>query len=104
MAFVTLPNTKQANTLTTSNIMREQLQKLADNPEKSWQRFKLGVALFAIAVGLIIAGAKIHHLIQIPGLLLLGVAFLFSGWGYLGILSSRLLDMQNGWLKHKNKR
>ncbi|MCY7295637.1 hypothetical protein [Alteromonas sp. a30] len=91
--------------LTTVTIMmREQLQKLATTPEKSWKRFKLGVVLFAFSVGLIIAGAQLNHLLQIPGLLMLGAALLFSGWGYLGILSSRLLDLQNNWLKHTKKK
>ena len=84
--------------------MREQLQKLANSPQQSWQRFKLGVLLFAIAVGLIIGGAQTYPLLQIPGLLILGAALFFAIWGYFGILSHRLLELLNHWKKHQNKR
>lgn len=87
--------------------MKEILEKVAQDPQASWQRFKIAVVLFIIAVGLIILGAETYHLLQIPGLLILGAALFFAAWGYFGILGHRLLEMQASWekkqKKHRNK-
>lgn len=83
--------------------MKEILEKVAQDPQKSWQRFKIAVLLFIIAVGLIIAGAKTYHLLQVPGLLILGAALFFAAWGYFGILGHRLLEMHTSWEKKNSK-
>lgn len=92
-------NTKQASTLTTKYSSQQQprkdtninwLQRLANDPSKSWAFFKRGLGIFCLGVVAILIGAKYAPIIQIPGLVLLAIGSLYSGRGYLGILAHRM--------------
>ncbi|WP_340677203.1 hypothetical protein [Paraglaciecola sp.] len=66
------------------------LQKLANQPDKRWAEFKLGLGIFVVGVMLILAGARWWIWLQIPALLFLLVGSLIAAKGYLGILVYRL--------------
>lgn len=68
--------------------------KLADNPLRSWQHFKVAVSLFVLAVILIFSGYAYLAILQIPGLLVLLIALVFAVRGYVGILSYRLTQFK----------
>ena len=66
------------------------LQRLANDPSKSWAFFKRGLGIFCLGAIAVLIGAKFAPIIQIPGLVLLVVGSLYSVRGYLGILAHRL--------------
>ncbi len=66
------------------------LQRLANDPNKSWAFFKRGLSLFCLGAVAVLIGAKLAPIIQIPGLVLLAVGSLYSIRGYLGILAHRM--------------
>lgn len=66
------------------------LQRLANEPDKSWAFFKLGLGIFCLGAAIILIGSKYAPIIQIPGLVLLAVGSLYSIRGYLGILANRM--------------
>lgn len=70
--------------------LRRLITRLFSDPQKSWQRFKLAVGLFLLAVILIFAGATSSPLLQILGLVILASAIVLAAWGYIGILFYRL--------------
>jgi hypothetical protein len=67
------------------------LQRLANDPSKSWAFFKRGLGIFCLGVIAVLIGAKFAPIIQIPGLVLLVVGSLYSIRGYLGILAYRII-------------
>ena len=75
-------------------IIKQTISKLAQSPEQSWKRFKVGVILFAASVALILVGSYGYALLQVPGLILLIIALFFSARGYLGILCYRLSNFK----------
>jgi hypothetical protein len=66
------------------------LQRFANDPNKSWAFFKRGLGIFCLGAVVILIGAKIAPIIQIPGLIILAVGSLYSIRGYLGILAHRM--------------
>lgn len=66
------------------------LQRLGSDPNKSWAFFKRGLGIFCLGAIIILSGAKLAPLIQIPGLIILAVGSLYSIRGYLGILAHRM--------------
>jgi NhaP-type Na+/H+ or K+/H+ antiporter len=66
------------------------LQKLANQPDKRWAEFKLGLGIFVLGVILVLAGARWWIWLQIPGVLCLLVGSVIAAKGYLGILFYRL--------------
>jgi hypothetical protein len=66
------------------------LQRLANDPNKSWDRFKLGLGIFCVGAILILIGAKYLFWLQIPGLILIAVGLVPAIYGYLGILAHRM--------------
>lgn len=70
------------------------LQRLANNPNKSWARFKLGLGIFCMGAVLILIGAKgdakYWFWLQVPGLILIAVGLVPAIIGYLGILAHRM--------------
>lgn len=67
------------------------LQRLANDPNKSWGRFKLGLGIFCVGAILILIGAKYWFWLQIPGLIILAVGLVPAIIGYLGILAHRMM-------------
>lgn len=81
------PNMKQASTLTTrletqyllsKDININWLQRLANDPSKSWAFFKRGLSIFCFGVIAVLIGAKVAPVMQISGLVLL-VAYIPLG-------------------------
>ena len=71
--------------------LRRLIHRLFSDPQKSWQRFKLAVGLFLLAVILIFGGATTSSpLLQMLGLVVLASAIVLAAWGYIGILLYRL--------------
>ncbi|WP_158972669.1 hypothetical protein [Paraglaciecola sp. L3A3] len=66
------------------------LQRLANNPNKSWSRFKLGLGIFCLGALLILLGAKYWFWLQVPGLILITIGLVPAIIGYLGILAHRM--------------
>jgi hypothetical protein len=66
------------------------LQRLANDPTKSWAFFQRGLGIFCLGAVVVLVGAKFAPIIQIPGLVLLAVGSLYSIRGYLGILAHRM--------------
>ena len=66
------------------------MQRLANDPIKSWAFFKRGLGIFCLGAIVVLLGAKYAPIIQIPGLILLAVGSLYSIRGYLGILANRM--------------
>lgn len=66
------------------------MQRLANDPTKSWAYFKRGLGIFGLGAVVILIGAKFAPIIQIPGLVLLAVGSLYAIRGYLGILAHRM--------------
>ncbi|WP_293746250.1 hypothetical protein [uncultured Paraglaciecola sp.] len=66
------------------------MQRFANDPNKSWAFFKRGLGIFCLGAVVILIGAKIAPIIQIPGLIILAVGSLYSIRGYLGILAHRM--------------
>lgn len=92
-------STKLVNTLTTRLTTKDELgkerninwlQRLANDPNKSWAFFKRGLGIFCLGAAVVLIGAKFAPIIQIPGLVLLVVGSLYSFRGYLGILAHRM--------------
>ena len=83
------------NTLTTRHWLSKDktinwLQRLANDPNKSWAIFTYGLSIFCLGAVAVLIGAKYAPIIQIPGLILLAVGSLYSIRGYLGILAHRM--------------
>ena len=66
------------------------LLKFANQTDKRWAEFKLGLGIFVIGALLILAGARWWMYLQIPAILILFVGFLLAAKGYFGILIYRL--------------
>jgi uncharacterized transporter YbjL len=71
-------------------LLKALLARLGNDPQKSWADFKIGLALFALAVILILTGARFFYWLQIPGLVFLIIALYYSAKGYVGICANRL--------------
>ncbi len=68
------------------------LARLANDPIKSWQRFKLGLIVFCVGAALILLGAQFWVWLQVVGLILLAIGIVPAAWGYAGMLAHRLLS------------
>lgn len=76
--------------------LRHFMFKMGSQPEKSWRQFVTGLFIFAGGAGCIIIGQKDDmHLLQIPGLILLGVGVFIGAKGYLGIFANRFSQVLN---------
>ncbi|UAA38883.1 hypothetical protein KIH87_00450 [Paraneptunicella aestuarii] len=71
-------------------MLKQLINKLAQSPDVSWKRFKIGLVCFALSVVLILVGAQSFVLLQIPGLILLVIGLLIAARGYIGIVCYRL--------------
>lgn len=69
--------------------------RLGSNPQKSWADFKIGLVVFVLGTALIFAGAAYWIWLQIPGIIVLAVGFLFAAKGYLGIFANRFSQTLN---------
>ena len=69
--------------------------RLGSNPQKSWADFKIGLIVFVLGTALIFAGAAYWIWLQIPGIIVLAVGFLFAAKGYLGIFANRFSQTLN---------
>lgn len=76
-------------------MLRNLLNRLASQPQVSWQRFKRGLILFGLGVAFILSGAKWWVWLQIPGLGLLAIGIAYAAWGYAGLLAYRLTQAFN---------
>lgn len=69
---------------------------MGSQPDKSWRQFIVGLVIFASGVGLILLGTQNQkHLLQLPGIALLGCGAFFAGKGYLGIFANRFSQVLN---------
>ena len=68
------------------------LQRLANDPSRSWAFFKRGLGVFCSGAVVVLIGAKSAPIIQMPGLVLLAVGSAYSIRGYLGILLHRMIN------------
>ncbi len=76
-------------------MLKNLIFKLGSNPNKSWADFKIGLVVFVAGVCFIYAGAAFWVWLQIPGVLLLAIGFLFALKGYLGIFANRFSQTLN---------
>lgn len=70
-------------------MLKALLTRLGNDPQRSWVDFKIGLAIFVLAVILILAGARFFYWLQIPGLVCLVIALYYSAKGYIGIFAHR---------------
>lgn len=71
-------------------MMPRWFQQYANQTDKRWAEFKLGLGIFVCGVLFILAGARWWVWLQIPGLGCLLIGALIAAKGYLGILLYRL--------------
>ena len=69
------------------------LEKLGQDPERSLSLFLRGLGLFVLGLAFVALGYFYHHLWQIIGIIVIGLACLVSAWGYLGIFANRWLNI-----------
>jgi hypothetical protein len=73
--------------------MKALLEKLGQDPQYSLKLFLRGLGLFVIGLLFVALGYFHHHLWQVIGLIILGLACLLAVWGYLGIFANRWLNI-----------
>lgn len=73
--------------------MKGLLEKLGQDPQYSLTLFLRGLGLFVIGLLFVALGYFHHHLWQIIGIVILGLACLLAAWGYLGIFANRWLNI-----------
>lgn len=73
--------------------MNKLLEKLGQNPQHSLTLFLRGLGLFVMGLLFVALGYFYHHLWQIVGVIILGLACLLAAWGYLGIFANRWLNI-----------
>ncbi len=66
------------------------LVKKGSNPQLSVQQFLIGLVLFIIGVGLVYLGINLPAFVQILGICMICIAFVFAIKGYIGIVSNRI--------------
>ncbi|MBU2919645.1 MAG: hypothetical protein ACJAZB_001936 [Psychrosphaera sp.] len=66
------------------------LVKQGSNPQQSVQHFLIGLVLFLIGVGLIYLGIDQPTFVQILGLTVICISFVFAVRGYIGIVANRI--------------
>ncbi|MFT4941486.1 MAG: xanthine/uracil permease [Paraglaciecola sp.] len=71
-------------------MLRSWFDKVASDANKSWADFKVGLGVFVVGVILIISGAQSWYLLQIPGLICIGIGCIIAAKGYLGIFVYRM--------------
>jgi len=71
------------------------LEKLGQDPQRSFALFLRGLGLFVLGLALVFIGRYQHYYWQILGLCFLVIACITAAWGYLGIFSNRLLNIFN---------
>lgn len=69
------------------------IYRLGAKPKQSLKWFLRGLALFALAAGLIMCGYFYYPLLQVAGLVLLAIAIPLAAWGYLGIFANRFAQV-----------
>lgn len=70
-------------------MMMKLLEKLGQNPQRSLTIFLRGLGLFAIGAVFIGLGVIYHHAWQVVGIIVIAIACIIAGWGYVGIFSHR---------------
>lgn len=75
--------------------LRNRIFRLGSEPQKSWGQFRLGLVVFAAGAAFILFGPALHVWLQIPGLILVAVGFIWAGKGYLGIFANRFAQSLN---------
>jgi hypothetical protein len=61
----------------------------------SWQRFKIGLAIFVAGVVLLFSISDIHIVLHYVSLAVLLCGFAYSMWGYMGIFLQRFASLKN---------
>ena len=79
------------------------LVKQGSNPQKSVKQFIIGLVLFLIGVGLVYIGISLPSLVQILGLTIICIAFIFAIKGYIGIVSNRIAFFRHQAKLNKEK-
>lgn len=76
------------------NMENDKLQnflvKQGSNPQKSVKQFIIGLVLFLVGVALVYIGIGLPSFVQILGLTIICIAFIFAIRGYIGIVSNRI--------------
>lgn len=84
--------------------MKNILEKLGQDPQRSLTLFIRGLGFFAIGACLIFIGYYYHYFWQIAGIVFISLGLFFSAWGYSGIFANRLLNIFNRISNKRNDR
>lgn len=79
------------------------LVKQGSNPQLSVQHFLIGLVLFLMGVGLIYIGIDLPPFVQILGLSVICISFVFAVRGYIGIISNRIAFFRHQAKLNKDK-
>lgn len=79
------------------------LVKRGSNPKLSVQQFLIGFVLFLIGVGLVYLGINLPAFVQILGISIICIAFVFAVRGYIGIVSNRIAFFRHQAKLNKEK-
>ena len=81
-------------------MLKNLLNRLGADPQKSWARFKTGLMLFITGGILLFLGARFLIWLQIPAVILMATGFVIAARGYVGIFANRFALTLNQ-LSHK---
>lgn len=79
------------------------LVKAGSNPQLSVKQFSIGFVLFLIGVGVLYVGIDLPAFVQILGLVIICIAFVFSVKGYIGIVANRIAFFRYEAQQNKEK-
>lgn len=79
------------------------LVKQGSNPQLSVQQFFIGLVLFVIGVALVYLGINLPPFVQILGISVICIAFIFAVRGYIGIISNRIAFFRHQAKLNKEK-
>jgi len=83
--------------------LQQFLVKKGSNPQLSVQQFLIGLVLFLIGVGLVYLGINLPAFVQILGISIICIAFVFAVRGYIGIVSNRIAFFRHQAKLNKEK-
>ncbi|WP_240612837.1 hypothetical protein [Alteromonas flava] len=69
--------------------IKHTLYRAGQNPVRSWQRFKLGLGVFAFGLVLLIALPATSFVFTLVSMSTLLLGFFFAMWGYWGMFANR---------------
>ena len=79
------------------------LLRFGSTPKQSVRWFVSGLFCFVLGVVLIYLGPALHIWLQLLGLILVALALLLAGRGYIGILANRLAFFRHNAAKNREK-